>query len=247
MLAAELVAAQADVIVANGTPGTVAARRATSSIPIVMILVADPVGAGLVNSLARPGGNITGQSNLIGDVSSKYLQLLRDMVPKLKRVAMMINPSNPGNAAILKNVQAVAPKLGISIVECSAASAAEIDAAFARMVKEKAGAVIVAGDGFFLQQRRQIAALAATHRLPSLSAYATLTDAGGLMSYGVDSVDNFRRLATHVSKILNGAKPADLPVEQPTRIELVINGKTAKALGLKIPQSLLSSAERVIE
>ncbi len=247
VLAAELVAARADVIVANGTPGTTAARRATSSIPIVMIFVADPVGAGLVNSLARPGGNITGQSNLIGDVSSKYLELLRDMVPKLKRVAMMINPGNPGNATILKNVQTIAPRLGISIVECLATSAAEIDAAFARMVKEKAGAVIVAGDGFFLQQRRQIAALAATHRLPSLGAYATLAEAGILMTYGVDSVDNFRRLATHVSKILKGAKPADLPVEQPTRIELVINGKTAKTLGLKIPQSLLISAEKVIE
>ena len=247
VLAAELVAARVDVIVANGTPGTTAARKATTTIPIVMIFVADPVGAGLVQSLARPGGNITGQSNLIGDISPKYLELLRGMVPKLARVAVLANPDNPGNARVVKNVQAAAPKLGIGIVECLAASAAEIDAGFARMVKEKAAAVIVLGDGFFLQQRRQIAALAATHRLPSLGAYATLADAGVLMTYGVDSIANFRLLATHVSKILKGAKPADLPVEQPTRVELVINGKTAKALGLTIPQSLLISANRVIE
>ena len=246
-LAAELVSARADVIVANGTAGAVAARNATTTIPIAMILVTDPVGAGLVKSLARPGGNVTGQSNLIGDISSKYLELLRGMVPKLTRVAMMINPSNPGNATALKSVQAIAPKLDIAIVPCSAASSAEIETAFTRMAKEKVGAVIVAGDGLFLQQRRQIASLTATHRLPALGAYATLAEAGILMTYGVDSVDNFRRLAIHVSKILKGAKPADLPVEQPTKIELVINGKTAKALGLKIPQALLISADKIIE
>jgi putative ABC transport system substrate-binding protein len=246
-LAAELVAARVDVIVANGTPGTRAARQATAAIPIVMIFAADPVGAGLVISLARPGGNITGQSNLIGDISPKYLELLRSMVPKLTRVALLVNPNNAGMTAVLKNVQAAAPTLGMSVVPCFAGTAPEIDKAFLLMVKEKAGAVIVGGDGFFLQQRRQIAALTAAHRLPALGAYATLAEAGVLMSYGVDSVDNFRRLATHASKILKGAKAADLPVEQPTKIELVINGKTAKALGLKIPQSLLVMADKVIE
>jgi len=246
-LAAELVAARVDVIVASGTPGTRAARQATATIPIVMVLAADPVGAGLVISLARPGGNITGQSNLIGDISPKYLELLRSMVPKLTRVALLVNPNNAGMAAVLKNVQVAAPTLGMSIVPCFAGSAPEIDKAFLQMVKEKVGAVIVGGDGFFLQQRRQIAALTAAHRLSALGAYATLAEAGILMTYGIDSIDNFRRLATHVSKILKGAKPADLPVEQPTKFELVINGKTAKALGLKIPQSLLISADKVIE
>ena len=246
-LAAELVAARMEVIVSNGTPGTRAAQQATTTIPIVMIFVADPVGIGLVKSLARPGGNVTGQSNLIGDISPKYLEMLRGMAPKLTRVALLVNPANPGNATVAKNVQAAAPTLGISAVAYPASSAPEIDAAFTKMVKEKAGALIVAGDGFFLQQRRQIAARALTHRLPAIGSYATLTEAGLLMSYGVDSIDQFRRIATHVSKILKGAKPADLPVEQPTRIELVINGKTAKALGLKIPQPLLISAERVIE
>ena len=169
------------------------------------------------------------------------------MVPKLTRVAVLAKSGNPGNAGVVKNVQAVAPKPGIGIVECSAASVAEIDAAFARMAKEKAGAVIVLGDGFFVQQRRQIGAHPAAHRLPSLGAYATLAVAGVLMTYGVDSIDNFRRLATHVSKILKGALPADLPVELPTRVELAINGKTAKALGLTLRQSLPISAGRVIE
>ena len=247
VLAAELVAARVDVIVASGTPGTRAARQATATIPIVMVLAADPVGAGLVQSLARPGGNITGQSNLLGDISHKYLEMLRSMVSKLSRVAVLVNPNNAGNAAILKNVQAAAPKLGMSVVPCSAGSAPEIEKAFLQMVKEKAGAVIVAGDGFFIQQRHQIAALAAAHRLPAIGSYGTLAEAGLLMTYGVDSIDNFRRLATHVSKILKGAKPADLPVEQPTKFELVINGKTAKTLGLKIPNSLLVSADKVIE
>jgi putative ABC transport system substrate-binding protein len=169
------------------------------------------------------------------------------MVPKLSRVAVLVNPANPAHTTILKNVEAAAQSVGVRMLAVEARNPQEIENAFSIMSREKASAVIVEPDGFFLRQRRQIAELAAKNRLPSISGYPSMVDAGGLMSYGTNLDDQFRRAATFVDKILKGAKPADLPVEQPMRFELIINGKTAKALGLKIPQSLLIMADKVIQ
>ncbi len=201
----------------------------------------------MVKSLARPGGNITGISNLSGEVSPKHLELLLTMVPKLSRVAVLVNPANSAHATMLKNVQAAAQKAHVKVLPVEARTLQEIETAFSVMTKENAGAIIVGLDPFFNQQVRQIAELAAKHRLPSISAYAVYAEGGGLMSYGSSLTDNFRRAATYVDKILKGANPGDLPVEQPTKFELFINRKTAKALGLTIPQSLLISTGKVIE
>jgi putative ABC transport system substrate-binding protein len=246
-LAAELVRLKVDVIVAAGPPAIVAAQKATTTIPIVIVTSIDPVDAGLVKSLARPGGNITGISNLSGEVSPKHLELLLTMVPKLSRVAVLVNPANSAHATMLKNVQAAAQKAHVKVLPVEARTLQEIETAFSVMTKENAGAIIVGLDPFFNQQVRQIAELAAKHRLPSISAYAVYAEGGGLMSYGSSLTDNFRRAATYVDKILKGANPGDLPVEQPTKFELFINRKTAKALGLTIPQSLLISTGKVIE
>jgi putative ABC transport system substrate-binding protein len=246
-LAAELVRLKVDVIVTAGPPAIVAAQKATTTIPIVIVTSIDPVDAGLVKSLARPGGNITGISNLSGEVSPKHLELLLTMVPKLSRVAVLVNPANSAHATMLKNVQAAAQKAHVKVLPVEARTLQEIETAFSVMTKENAGAIIVGLDPFFNQQVRQIAELAAKHRLPSISAYAVYAEGGGLMSYGSSLTDNFRRAATYVDKILKGANPGDLPVEQPTQFELFINRKTAKALGLTIPQSLLISTGKVIE
>ena len=246
-LATEVVRLKVDVIVAAGPPAIIAAQKATTTIPIVIVTSIDPVDAGLVKSLARPGGNITGISNLSGEVSPKHLELVRTMVPKLSRVAVLVNPANSGHATMLKNVQAAAQKANVEVLPVEARTLQEIETAFLVMTKENAGAIIVGLDPFFNQQVRQIAELAAKHRLPSISAYAVYAESGGMMSYGSSLTDNFRRAATYVDKILKGAKPADLPIEQPTKFELVINLKTAKALGLTIPQSLLQRADQVIE
>jgi ABC-type uncharacterized transport system substrate-binding protein len=246
-LAAELVQMKVDVIVAAGAQDISAAQKATSTIPIVMATAPDPVGSGFVKTLARPGGNITGLSNLSAEVSPKHLEMLLSMVPKLSRVAVLVNPANPAHAMVLKSVQSAAQRTSAKILPVEARTAPEIEKAFSAMAREKAGAVIVARDGFFIQQVRQIAELAAKNRLPSISGYRNYAEAGGLMSYGQNPAESFRRAATYVDKILKGAKPGDLPVEQPTKFELLINRKTAKALGLTIPQSLLISADRVIE
>ena len=246
-LAAELVQLKVDVIVTAGTPAISAAQKATTTIPIVMGSAGDPVGSGFVKSLARPGGNITGLSNMVVDLGPKHLEMLRSMVPKLSRVAVLVNPSNSSHATILKSVQAAAQKTNIKVLPAEARTPQEIESAFSTMTQGNVGAVLVAIDAFFIQQGRQIAELAAKHRLPSMSASREYVEAGGLMSYGQNLADNYRRAATYVDKILKGAKPGDLPVEQPTKFELIINGKTAKALGLTIPQSLLISADKVIE
>jgi putative ABC transport system substrate-binding protein len=246
-LAAELVQLKVDVIVAAGVPPTSAAQKATSTIPIVMGNSIDPVGSGFVASLARPGGNITGLSSLIVDLSPKHFEMLRSMVPKLSRVAILVNPANSGHATILKSVQTAAQKSSVKLLPVQARNPQEIESAFSTMTRENAEAVIVANDGVFTQQQRQIAKLAAKHRLPSVTLRREYVEAGGLMSYGPSFVEQYRRAATHVDKIFKGAKPGDLPVEQPTKFELIINRKTAKALGLTIPQSLLISADKVIE
>ena len=190
---------------------------------------------------------MTGLSNISNDIIPKHLEMLLSMVPKLTRVAVLLNSSNKANILNLERIQSAAKRTSVKILPVEARTAPEIESAFSAMARDKAGAVIVINDTFFIQQRRQIAELAAKNRLPSISAVREYAEAGGLPSYGSSITDNNRRVATYVDKIFKGAKPADLPVEQPTKFELFINGKTAKALGLKIPQSLLISADKVIE
>jgi putative tryptophan/tyrosine transport system substrate-binding protein len=246
-LAAELVRIKMDVIVTAGPQATSAAQKATSTIPIVMVNSNDPVGSGFVKSLAHPGGNITGLSNFNVDLGSKHFDLLLNMVPKLARVAVLANLSNSGHDKIVQNVQAAAQKTGVKVMTLEARTPPDIENAFALMIRENVGAVIVAPDAIFTQQTRQIAELTAKNRLPSIYPIRVYPEAGGLMSYGQNRADDYRLAATYVDKIFKGAKPSDLPVEQPTKFELVINGKIAKALGLTIPQALLISADKVIE
>ena len=244
--ATELVNLKVDVIVSGGAVTTSALQKVTSTIPIVMASTSDPVGAGLVKTLARPGGNITGLSNLATEIGPKHLEMLLSVAPKLSRVAFLMNPGNPSNPLVLKNIQSAALMTSVKILPVEARTAPEIEKAFSAMTQGKAGAVIVARDGFFISQKRQIAELALKNRLPSISETGEYAEAGGLMSYGVNLEEQFRRVATYVDKILKGSRPGDLPVEQPMKFELVVNGKTTKALGLKIPQSLLMMADKVI-
>jgi putative tryptophan/tyrosine transport system substrate-binding protein len=246
-LAAELVQLKVDVIVAGTQIATSVAQKATTTIPIVMVNVTDPVGSGLVTSLARPGGNITGLSNISGEISTKHLEILLSMMPKLSRVALLVNPATSENVAALKNIQAAAPRVGVTVLPLEARNLQEIENAFFRMTKENAGAVIVPREPVFNQNARQIAELAIKHRMPSAFGSGEPVEVGGLVSYGSSSADAYQRAATYVDKILKGAKPADLPIEQPTKFELVINMKTAKALGITIPQSVLIGVDRVIE
>lgn len=243
-LAAELVLLKVDVIVTAGTQATSAAQKATPTIPIVMGAAADPVGSGLVASLARPGGNITGLSNLSGDLRPKQLEMLLAVMPRLARVAVLINPSDQ---ATIPNLRTAAQKTNVRILPAEARTPLEIENVFSRMAQEKAGAVIVTLNPLFVQQRRQIVELAARNRLPSISPNREFAEAGGLMSYGQNQADSYRRAAVYVDKILKGANPGDLPVEQPTTLELFINRGTAKALGITIPQSILVRADKVIE
>jgi putative ABC transport system substrate-binding protein len=246
-LAAELVRLKVDVIVSGSSQAISALRKATTTIPIVMATSGDPIGSGFVQNLARPGGNITGLSNLTSDIGSKQLELLLGIVPKLSRVAVLVNPVNPSLGTFVKNVQSAAQGGSVKVLPVEARTAQEIEEAFPTMTQANAKAVIVAVDSLFIQQYRKIAELAAKHRLPSSSTIREYVEAGGLMSYGPNLAEQFRRAATYVDKILKGAKPGDLPVEQITTFELFINGRTAKALGLTIPQSLLLRVDRVIE
>jgi ABC-type uncharacterized transport system substrate-binding protein len=247
-LAAELVRLKVDVIVAPTSPAIRAAQKATTTIPIVFPTTGDPVGSGFVTSLARPGGNITGLSNANLDVSAKLLELLMTMAPRLSRVAVLGNPGSSTHSAILKSVQAAAGKVGgVRVLSVEARTQEEIERGFVLMTQERADGVIVAGDAFLIEHVRDIAPLALKHRLPSITQPRVYVEAGGLMSYGQDIAESYRRAATYVDKILKGAKPADLPVEQPTKFELLINRKTAKALGLTIPPSLLLRADQIIE
>jgi ABC-type uncharacterized transport system substrate-binding protein len=247
VLAAELVRLKVDVIVATGTPTYRALQHATTTIPIVITVTADPVGDGYAASLARPAGNITGLSIGAADLGPKLLELLKATVPKLTRVAVLVQPENASHPLRLKRIMSAAQKVGIQVVLAEAGTVQEIEREFALMAKERVNAAIIMADGFFLQESRSIAAQALKHRLPSISQLREYTEAGGLMSYGPNSVDNFRRAATYVDKILKGAKPGDLPFEHPTRYSLVINHKTAMALGLTIPQALLRQADEVIQ
>jgi putative ABC transport system substrate-binding protein len=246
-LAANLTELKPDVIVAVPSPAIRAVQKATATIPIVMANTGDPVGSGFIASLAHPGGNITGVSNVSGDISAKYLELLMAIVPKLSRMAILGNPGSSTHGTIVKNVQTAAQRSRVTVIQVDARTPEELERGFTVMKREAANAVIVAPDGFVIGQGRQIAELASRFRIPAIYGARESVEAGGLMSYSTDLNENYRRAAIYVDKILKGAKPSDMPVEQPTKFELVINGKTAKALGLKIPQSLLIMADKVIE
>jgi len=246
-LVAELVRLKVDLIVAVSPQPVQAAKEATTTVPIVMVAVADPVTYGFVTSLARPGGNITGVSLLLPELSAKRLELLREMVPKLSRAAVLWNAANPFRALDLKVAQAGARALGVTLQSLGVRGPDDFDRAFEAASRERARALITLEDPLTFAHRTRIVGLAAKHRLPAIYGLREYVDAGGLMSYAPILLDNFRRAATYVDKILKGTKPADLPVEQPTKFELVINMRTAKAIGLKIPQSLLLRADQVIQ
>jgi len=247
-LAADLVRLGVDVIVASVTQASLAAKRATAAIPIVMVGVGDPLGSGLVDSLARPGHNVTGPSSMLAEASAKQLALLNETVPKAASVAVLWNPANPvWQAAALQQTEAAARAMGLKLQLVQARGPDEFDTAFDTMSKERAGALFVPADIIFVRHTRQIADLAAKHRLPAMYGFREHVEAGGLMSYAASFPVMFRRAAAFVDKILKGAKAADLPVEQPTKFELVINLKTAKALGIDIPQSVLQLADELIQ
>jgi putative ABC transport system substrate-binding protein len=247
VLAEELVKSKVDIIMAADTSATRAAQRATKDIPIVIGTSTDPVANGLVASLAHPGGNTTGLSSMLTDTGPKRLELLVAVVPKMSRVAILLNSSNPGMRAQRKTLEEATTQIGLILVALEAATSAQIRQAFATMAKQRVEGVIFTSDSLFSQQRVQIAELAAKYRLPSIAARTEFGEAGVLMSYGPDATEGYRRAATYVDKILKGAKPGDLPVEQPTTFELIVNMKTAKALGIKIPNSILVQATKVIE
>ena len=245
-LAGDLVRLKVDVIVTVGGAATQAAKQATRTIPIVMSVVIDPLGGGLVPSLARPGGNVTGLS-VMTETVGKQLEVLKEVVPKLSRVAVLWNPANPGSAPQLREAEVAARTLAVWLQTLEARTPKEIEIAFDAITKERAGALVVLADAIFTNQVGQIAGLAMKGHLPSIYGLREYVEAGGLMVYSPNTLELERRSATYVDKILKGAKPADLPIEQPTRFELVINLKTAKALGLTIPQSVLLRADQVIE
>jgi putative ABC transport system substrate-binding protein len=249
-LMAELVRLKADVIVAPSTPAVRAARGATGTIPIVMANVADPVGLGFVSSLAQPGGNITGLSNFTVELAAKTMELLKEALPKLSRASVLVNPAHPDAALFTRGAKDAANTLHLELQVLEVKDPGRLEQAFGEATKHRGGAILVGTtEGLFSQHRKRIFDLALSQRLPAaVSGFAfRWAEAGALMAYGSNSSAIYRRAATYVDKILKGAKPADLPVEQPTRFELVINLKTAKALGLAIPQTILLRADHVIQ
>jgi putative tryptophan/tyrosine transport system substrate-binding protein len=246
-LVAELLRLKVDVIVADVTPAIQVAMRATSTVPIVMGIAADPLGARLVPSLARPGGNVTGLSLMLPELSAKRLELLKSVLPQVSRMAVLWHPDIPWHAPMLKAIDAAAPSLGLRTVQIPVRGPDEFDEAFAAMARAQVGALFVGDNPAYLIHRDRLLALAAKHRLPTLFGHREFVPAGGLMSYGPSLADQFRRAGGYVDKIRRGARPADLPVEQPTKFELAVNLKTARALGLTIPPSLLLNADQVID
>jgi putative tryptophan/tyrosine transport system substrate-binding protein len=246
-LAAELVALKVEVIVTSGTPASLAAKHATRTVPIVMAQLADPVGAGLVASLGRPGGNVTGLTTQDTDLIGKRLELLLEVVPKDSLIALLVDETNPGTVLIARGTQVAARSVGVQIQDLGVRDPGELDRVFFAMKEGRAGALIVESSSMLFTWRTRLAELALENRLPTMFAQREYAKAGGLMTYAADFSDLFRRAATFVDKILKGAKPVDLPVEQPTKFELVINLKTANALGLEVPATLLARADEVIE
>ena len=247
-LAAELVRGNVDVIMtAGGTPAVNAARNATKTIPVVFSPVADPVGQGIVASLARPGGNVTGISVQHPESAVKSLALLKEVVPTAKRIAILSNPTNSSLPGVLGDMHTAAKTLRLEITVANAGTAGEFETVFAEIVRDRPAGLVILADALFNSEAGRLTTLAARHRLPTMGGHNAIPESGGLMSYGANRLDLARRAAVLVDKILKGAKPADLPVEQPTKFELVINMNTAKALGIKIPQSILVRADKVIE
>ena len=247
-LAADLVGRNVAVIVsAGGTVAALAAKNASSTIPIVFSIGGDPVAFGLVSSLAHPGGNLTGVSILIGELMAKRFELLSELAPQATAIALLVNPDNPLTEPMIREVREAARTKRVQLHILRAATEAEIDVAFAALPQLPANALVVGADPFFSTRRQKLAALAAGHAVPAIYEYREFVISGGLISYGPSLTAAYRQLGVYAGRILNGAKPADLPVEQPTKFELVINLKTAKALGLTVPQSLLERADEVIE
>ena len=248
-LAHELVKLNVDVIVASPTPSALAARNATPTIPIVAMSLTEPVAVGLVASLARPGGNVTGLTYGVDtEIFGKQLQLLKEVIPNVRRVAVLVNPSgSPAYPLMMETVKKAARSLDLLLQILEAREPGDFDAAFAAMVKERAGALLLTGDPMFFVHRLRLADLAMKSRLPSMSTQWQWVEAGGLLSYAPSFPDQWRRAATYVDKILRGAKPADLPIEQPAKFELVINLRTARELGISLPQSMLQRADEVIQ
>jgi putative ABC transport system substrate-binding protein len=246
-LAAELVRLEVDVIVAPATPQALAAKQATRSIPIVFVLVADAVGAGLITNFARPGGNITGLTSSSAELGGKRLELLKQVVPNASRVAILYNPADRSNVLISKQLQESAPTLGLILQSVAVRQPREFEGAFVAMTRKRAHAMFGTPGALTFAHRKVLVDLAAKHQIPAMWGHRSFVDVGGLMSYAVNLYDQNRQAAVFVDKILKGAKPSDLPVEQPTKFELVINFRSAKALGLTIPPSLLVQADQVIE
>ncbi len=246
-LAAELVRLKVDVIVASTTPAALAAKHATTTIPIVIQFVADPIGSGLVASLAQPGGNITGWTHLGRELRGKYVELLKEAVPSITRIGVLWNPTNPIHEPSLQNAGVAAQALKLQLDPVGVRDPDELESAFSALVRKHDQALVVLPDGMFLAQGDRIITLAARNKVPTLYGVIELAEAGGLMGYGVNFPDMYRHGASFVDRILRGAKPSDLPVEQPTKFELVVNLKTAKTLGLTIPQSVLVRADEVIQ
>jgi putative tryptophan/tyrosine transport system substrate-binding protein len=245
--AAELVRLKVDVLLTAGTPGALAAKEATQTIPIVMAVSGDAVGTGLVQSLARPGGNITGLTRMTRDLDGKRLELLKEIVPSLSRVAILLNPANPISARGWTEAQPPAKALRLKLEPVEVKAAEELEAAFAAITRQRPGGLFIIADQFLLAHRTQIIDFAARRNLPAIYPYSEFVEAGGLISYAANDPAMFRRAATYVDKILKGTKPADLPVEQPTKFEFIINLKAANQIGLTIPQSVLYRADKVIK
>jgi putative ABC transport system substrate-binding protein len=246
-LVADLVGRKVDVIALSGMPTALAAKSATSTIPIVFLIGTDPVAVGLVASLARPGGNLTGITIIATELMPKRLELLYELVPQASSIALLVNPNNASADPQVRDVQEAAGAKGVRLHILKARTESEIDAAFATLVQLHAQALLVGTDPFFFSRREQLVALAARQAIPAIYEFRDFAAAGGLISYGPSLTDTGRQVGIYVGKILNGAKPADLPVQQPTRFELVVNLKTAEALGLTVPPSILARADEVIE
>jgi putative ABC transport system substrate-binding protein len=247
-MAADLVGRKVDLIATSGgPPSALAAKKATSTIPITFAVGTDPVELGLVASLARPGGNLTGVSMLMTDLNAKRLELLSELVPQVRVIALLVNPNYPGAERIMREVQEAARATGVQVIILKARTEGEIDTAFTTLVQRHVDALVVGNDSFFDSRAEQFVALAGRHAVPAIYDQREFPDSGGLISYGTSLEAIYRQHGIYAGKILNGAKPADLPVQQPTKFELVINLKTAKALGLTVPQSILARADEVIE
>ena len=247
VLVAELIAAKVEVIVTAGTPAALAVKNATTTVPLVMVAVGDPVGTGLVPSLARPGGNLTGLSSVAPDLEGKRLQLLREVVPALSHVAMFINSLNPFHVSSMRQARAAAQTMGIKLQLHDIRKSEDLDDAFAAIRKERPDALLILADRVFLHNRERIVDFANEQRLPNVNAYKELVEVGGLMSYGPSYEDMHKRAAIYVDKILKGAKPADLPIEQPSKFTFIVNLKAAKALGVTVPSQLLGLADELID